>query len=67
MSHLPLSLMNRFNKTESAVFIFWMLYFQRIPLSDDLEITTSVVVPCGGPKSLALLYMLTSVLSSYTL
>ena len=32
---LSLSLMNRFNKTESAVFIFWMLYFQRIPLSDD--------------------------------
>ena len=30
MSHLPLSLMNRFNKTESAVFKLWMLYFQRI-------------------------------------
>ena len=38
------------NKTESAVFIFWLLYFQRIPLSDYLEITTSVVVSCGGPK-----------------
>ena len=39
-------------KTEPAVFIFWMLYFQRIPLSDNLEITTviSVVVSCGGPK-----------------
>ena len=36
MSHLPLSLINRLNKTESAVFIFWMLYFQRILLSDDL-------------------------------
>ena len=30
MSHLPLSLMNRLNKTESAVFKLWMLYFQRI-------------------------------------
>ena len=30
MSHLPLSLLNRLNKTESAVFILWMLYFQRI-------------------------------------
>ena len=42
MSHLPLSLMNRLmnrlNKTESAGFIFWMLYFQRIPLSDNIEI-----------------------------
>ena len=24
------------------------LYSQRIPLSDYLEITTAVVVPCGG-------------------
>ena len=30
MSQLPLSLMNRLNKTESAVFILWMLYFHRI-------------------------------------
>ena len=30
MSHLPLSLMNRLNKTESAVFKLWMLYFQRL-------------------------------------
>ena len=30
MSHLPLYLMNRLNKTESAVFKLWMLYFQRI-------------------------------------
>ena len=30
MSHLPLSLMNRLSKTESAVFKFWMLYSQRI-------------------------------------
>ena len=29
MSHLPLSFMNRLNKTESAVFKLWMLYFQR--------------------------------------
>ena len=27
----------------------WMLYFERIPLSDNLEITTSVVAACGGP------------------
>ena len=53
MSHLPLPLMNRHNKTESAVFNFWMIYFQKIFfLSDYLEITTAVVVPCGGPKSL---------------
>ena len=44
----PLSLMNRLNKTESAIFKFWMLCFQRIP-SDYLELTTAVVVPCGGP------------------
>ena len=30
MSHLPLSLMNRFNKTGSDVFRLWMLYFQMI-------------------------------------
>ena len=29
MSHLPLSLMNRLNKPESAVFKLWMLYFQK--------------------------------------
>ena len=52
MSHLQLSLVNRLNKTESAVFIFLMLLFQRIPLSDKLEIETSVVVSCGGPKRL---------------
>ena len=27
---MPLSLMNRLNKTASAVFKLWMLYFQRI-------------------------------------
>ena len=37
MLHLLLSLMNRL-KTESAVFIFWMLYFQRIPLSENLTL-----------------------------
>ena len=53
--------MNSFNKTESAVFIFWMLHFQRIP--NNKEITTSIVVPCGGPKkvspyiNLVLLYL----------
>ena len=36
MSHLPLSLMNRLNKTESSVFKLWMLYFQRIYFSDYL-------------------------------
>ena len=42
MSHLPLSILNRLNKTESAVFIFWMLYFQRIPLSYNLYINTII-------------------------
>ena len=32
MSHLPLSLMNKLNKTKSTVFKLWMLYFQRIVL-----------------------------------
>ena len=31
------ALMNRLNKTESVVFIFWMMYFQRIPISDNGE------------------------------
>ena len=52
MSHLPLSLVNRLNKTECTVFNFWALYFQRIPFIDYLDITTAVVVPCGVPKSL---------------
>ena len=43
--------MNRVNKTKSAVFNLSMLYFQRTPFSDNLEVTTSVVVPCGGPKA----------------
>ena len=43
--------MNKPNKTESAVFNFSiMLFIQRIPLSDNLDITTSVVVSCGGRK-----------------
>ena len=50
MSHLPLCLMNGLNKTESAVFSLWMLYFQRIFSPDYLEIITAGVVPCGGPK-----------------
>ena len=37
MSNLPVSLMNRVNQTQSAVFKIWMLYFQRIPLSDYLN------------------------------
>ena len=35
MSHLPLSLMNRLNKTESAVFTLWMLCFLRIFFPSD--------------------------------
>ena len=46
--------MNRLNNTESAVFIIWMLHFQRTPFSYNLEITTSVVVPCGCSKTLPL-------------
>ena len=34
--------------SESAVFIFQMMYFQTIPLSDYFVTTISVVVPCGG-------------------
>ena len=41
--------MNRLSKTESAIFKLWMMCFQRIS-SDYLELTTAVVVPCGGPK-----------------
>ena len=52
MSRLPLSLMIRFNKTKSAFFIFWVLDFQRISLSDNLEITLSVVIYCRGPKNI---------------
>ena len=37
MSHLSLSLMERLNTTKFAVFIFWMVYFKRIPLSDNLH------------------------------
>ena len=60
--HLIVSLMNRLNKPESAVFFFWMQYFQRIPLSDILTavkgthcyilfvVTTAGVVLFGGPK-----------------
>ena len=45
-SVVPLFLMNRLNKTEADVFIFWMLFFfQRIPISVNLEIATFVVVP----------------------
>ena len=39
-----ITLINRLNKTKSAVSIFWMLYFQRIFLSDNLEITTSLYI-----------------------
>ena len=39
------------SQTEAAVFKLWMLYFQRNPLSDHLEITTVVVVPCGSRRT----------------
>ena len=42
MAHLPLSLMNRLTKTESAVFKLWMLYFQRI----SFQIIESVTEMC---------------------
>ena len=51
MSHFPVSLMNRLDQPESAVFKLQMLYFQRIPFLDYLEITIAVVVPCGGRKT----------------
>ena len=31
MLHLSLSLMSRLNKTESAVFELWLLYFENTP------------------------------------
>ena len=34
MLHLPLSLMNRLSKTESAVFKLWLLDFKRIFFTD---------------------------------
>ena len=37
--HLPLSLMNRLNQTESAAFKLWMLCFQRISFQ--------IMVDCG--------------------
>ena len=46
MSHLPLSLMNRLNKTESAVFKLWMLYFERI------SIQIILIVPQAADLSL---------------
>ena len=38
MSHLSGSLMNSLNQTEPEVFKLWMLYFQRFPNSDFLEV-----------------------------
>ena len=67
MSHLPLSLMNRLNKIESAVFIFWMLSrFPNDPLSDYLGITTSVIVPCSGPKKSPHIYRLSVVIFTFS-
>ena len=48
MSHLPLSLLNRLNKTESAVFILWMLYFQRISFQIMLKFFPSTGHFKGG-------------------
>ena len=45
MPHLSFSRMNVLSKTESAVFKLYMLYFQRILFTDNLETTTAVVVP----------------------
>ena len=41
--------MNRFNKTEAAVSNLDAV-FPKDRSSDYLELTTAVVVPCGGPK-----------------
>ena len=43
MSHLPLSLMNRLNQTESAIFKLWMLYSEGSPFrlfDSEVSITT---------------------------
>ena len=44
MSHLTLSLMNKLNKTKSAVFKLWMLYFQMI--------TFQIITPPPQPRKL---------------
>ena len=49
MLHLPLSVMNRLHQTESAVFKLDAV-FPKDLLSDYLETTITVVVPCGSPK-----------------
>ena len=44
---MPLSLMNRLNKTESAIFKFWMLCFQMISfrlLRDTLSGRASSII-----------------------
>ena len=46
MSHLPLSRMNGLNKTESAVFKLWMLYFQRIIFNRQLRDHNSCRCSC---------------------
>ena len=51
MSHIPGSLMNRLSQTESAVFKLWMLYFQRVPFSDYLDIAIAVAVQCVGRET----------------
>ena len=42
--------MNRLNQTESAVQQTLDVVFSQDLFSDYLEITTAVVMPCGGPK-----------------
>ena len=43
------SLMNRLSQTVSAVFKLDVIFPKGV-ISDYIEITISVIVPCGGPK-----------------
>ena len=54
MSHLPLSSMNRLNKTESAIFQLWMLYFQKI-LFFRLYIPRHIILPVTKDRLSSLL------------
>ena len=71
MSHLLVSLTDRLNQTESAVFKLWMLYFQRIPYSDyfdDLSLVGPTVVQlldvCCSSVSVLVLLLNTDLASS---
>ena len=63
MSHLPFTLMYRLNKTESAVFIFWMLFSSsdnflnqillfigHVPFIHSMLFLLSKIVLCGVQK-----------------